>query len=147
MFMRTVSVLALLASSSLHARSCDLAIASNDQMQFDTATLEVPADCKEVTLTLTHTGTIDAKTMGHNWVLTATPAYRSVAIAGMKAGAENHYVPADDARVIAHTKVVGGGEKTTVTFPTSGLVAGGDYTFFCSFPGHWGAMKGKLVFG
>jgi azurin len=43
--------------------------------------------------------------------------------------------------------VIGGGETTTVTFPTSKLKKGGDYTFFCSFPGHWSIMKGKLTFG
>ena len=47
--------------------------------------------------------------------------------------------------LIAHTKIVGGGESTTATFPGSALKAGGDYAFFCSFPGHWAIMKGKLV--
>jgi azurin len=48
--------------------------------------------------------------------------------------------------VIAHTKVVGGGESTSVKFPVSKLTKGGDYTFFCSFPGHYGLMKGKLIY-
>ena len=26
-----------------------------------------------------------------------------------------------------------------------GLQRGGDYTYFCSFPGHWNVMRGKLV--
>jgi azurin len=33
-----------------------------------------------------------------------------------------------------------------VKFPTSALTKGGDYTFFCSFPGHAALMKGKLAF-
>ena len=65
----------------------------------------------------------------------------------MSAGLPNNYVPKDDKRIIAHTKVVGGGESTSITFPTSSLKKGGDYTFFCSFPGHWSVMKGKLTFG
>ena len=55
-------------------------------------------------------------------------------------------MPENDKRVIAHTKVIGGGQTTSVTFPTSKLVKGGDYTFFCSFPGHYGQMRGKLIF-
>jgi azurin len=55
--------------------------------------------------------------------------------------------PKNDARIIAHTKLIGGGETTTVSFPTAKLKKGGDYTFFCSFPGHWAQMKGKLTFG
>ncbi len=63
----------------------------------------------------------------------------------MKAGKEQEYVPADDDRVIAHTSMIGGGETTSVRFDTSNLESGGDYTFFCSFPGHYGMMNGKLV--
>ncbi|MNF19483.1 Azurin [compost metagenome] len=49
-----------------------------------------------------------------------------------------------DARVIAHTKVIGGGEKDSVTFDVSKLAAGTAYTYFCSFPGHFAMMKGSL---
>ncbi|HWU52342.1 MAG TPA: plastocyanin/azurin family copper-binding protein, partial [Tahibacter sp.] len=31
------------------------------------------------------------------------------------------------------------------SFAGSALKAGGDYSFFCSFPGHWAIMKGKLI--
>jgi azurin len=48
-------------------------------------------------------------------------------------------------RVIAHTKIIGGGETTKITFPGKALTAGGDYSFYCSFPGHSTMMKGKLV--
>jgi azurin len=64
---------------------------------------------------------------------------------GMPAGLEKDYVKAGDTRIIAHTKVVGGGETTSVTFPVSKLAAGTEYTYFCSFPGHWGIMKGALT--
>ena len=61
------------------------------------------------------------------------------------AGAANNYVPKDDARVIAFTPLVGGGATTRTTFSGKKLVAGTDYSFFCSFPGHSALMKGKLV--
>jgi azurin len=41
--------------------------------------------------------------------------------------------------------MIGGGESTSITFDVSELEKGGDYTYFCSFPGHWGTMNGKLV--
>lgn len=62
----------------------------------------------------------------------------------MTAGPGNDYVKPGDERVVAHTKVIGGGESTAVTFATATLAAGGDYAFFCSFPGHWAVMKGTL---
>lgn len=128
-------------------RTCALAISGDDAMKFDKAELKVDADCTEVTLTLTHAGNFAANMMGHNWVLTRAADMEGVATDGMKAGPDAGFVQAGDARVIAHTKVVGGGESTSVTFPTSVLEKGGDYAFFCSFPGHWNVMKGKLVFG
>ena len=130
-----------------YAKTCDLEIEGNDAMQFNKQSLAVAADCTEVKLTLKHSGKLPAAAMGHNWVLTETSAFQPVAQAGMTAGLPQNYVPKDDARVLAFTKIVGGGETTSVTFPTSKLKKGGDYTFFCSFPGHWSIMKGKLTFG
>jgi azurin len=40
---------------------------------------------------------------------------------------------------------VGGGESDTITFDFSKLEVGGDYTFFCSFVGHFAMMQGKFT--
>ena len=127
--------------------ACQLTIEANDRMQFNTLTMEAPASCAEITVTLTHTGQLPREGMGHNWVLTASGDFNDVANEGMKAGLANNYMPVGDTRVIAGTEIIGGGDTTSVTFSTSGMTAGGEYTYFCSFPGHWGMMKGafKLV--
>ena len=142
-----LGALSVFAPLTHAAKTCELTIEGNDAMQFNKTSLAVAADCTEVKLTLSHPGKLPAAAMGHNWVLTETSVFQAVATAGMSAGLPNNYVPKDDARVIAHTKVIGAGETATVTFPTSKLKKGGDYTFFCSFPGHWSVMKGKLTFG
>lgn len=145
---RTLLLIAGLAlAGTAQAKTCALTIGSNDQMQFDQAELKVAADCTTVELTLKHTGTLPATAMGHNWVLTETAAMRSVALAGMNAGATANYVKPGDDRVIAATPVIGGGASTKISFSTAKLKQGGDYSFFCSFPGHWNVMKGKLVYG
>ena len=138
---------ALLMSTQLQAKTCELSIDSTDQMTFTSNELKVDADCTEVKLTLNHVGKMAKNVMGHNWVLTKTADYMPVAQDGMKAGADNDYLVADDARIIAHTALIGGGESDSVTFSLEGLEAGGDYTFFCSFPGHWAIMNGKFVIG
>jgi azurin len=79
-------------------------------------------------------------------VLTKTADMQAVSTAGVSAGLDKDYLPAGDQRVIAHTKIIGGGESTSVKFKTSQLTKGGDYTFFCSFPGHSALMKGKLIY-
>lgn len=144
---RTFWVLALgglMLGSPAWSQECSLTINGNDQIQFDKKELRVSKSCKEVTVTLKHVGQLAANVMGHNWVLTATADYQAVATAGQAAGPPN-YVPAGDARVLATTTVIGGGQETSVKFDTSKLTAGGDYTYFCSFPGHFVLMNGKLI--
>lgn len=133
-------------SSMAAAKTCDVSIAGDDRMKFDKAEIVVAADCTEVNLTLKHTGKLPVTAMGHNWVLTETASFQAVATAGASAGPAANYVP-NDARVLAHTKLVGGGESTSIKFSTAALKKDGDYTFFCSFPGHWAVMKGKFKFG
>ncbi len=141
-----VSLFAVSASAFGADKVCKVDIAGNDQMQFDKKEITVAADCTEVEVTLKHTGKLPAAAMGHNWVLTKTADVAPVASDGLSAGLPKDYLKAGDARVIAHTKVIGGGQTTTVTFPTSKLTKGGAYTYFCSFPGHSTIMKGVLKF-
>lgn len=152
MFSKKMFLVPLVASLALMplfaaAKTCNVAIASNDAMQFDKKEIRIAADCTQVKLTLRHTGALPAEVMGHNWVLTTTANLEALATAAGKLPAGSDHVPKGDARVLAATKVVGGGQATTLTFATSALRKGGDYSFFCSVPGHWTMMKGKLVFG
>jgi azurin len=130
-----------------HADPCKLEISGSDQMQYDKHELLVPDSCKEVTLTLHHTGKLPREAMGHNWVLVNAADLAAVANAGMGAGLANNYVAPGDKRVLAHTKTIGGGETTSVTFSTSGLKKGADYKYLCTFPGHNALMNGVFKFG
>ena len=64
---------------------------------------------------------------------------------GQTAGEANNYVKAGDERVIAHTKLLNGGEQDSVTFDVSKLAKGEAYEYYCSFPGHYATMNGKLT--
>lgn len=127
-----------------YGQDCNQTIEGNDLIQFNLAEMRVSASCAEVTVTLRHVGMLPANAMGHNWVLAATSDYVAVAQAGQSAGPPS-FLPADDPRVIAATEIIGGGEQTSVTFDISDLEPGGDYTFFCSFPGHYVLMNGKFI--
>jgi azurin len=139
--------IALLAASAYAqaAPNCAIKLKGNDAMQFDLKTATVSASCPKVTIELAHTGKMAAQVMGHNVVISQTADMNAITAAGMKAGAAAGYVPKGDAKVIAATPVVGGGASTKASFAGSKLKAGGDYSFFCSFPGHAALMKGKLV--
>ena len=126
---------------------CQLTIEASDTMQYNMLEMSAPASCAEVTVTLVHTGRLPKEGMGHNWVLTTSEDFNGVANAGMREGLSNNYIPAGDTRVIAGSQIIGGGDSTSVTFSTSSMSVDEAYTYFCSFPGHWGMMKGsfKLV--
>jgi azurin len=126
------------------ADSCEQVIEGNDMLQFNLKEMKVSAACGSVTVTLKHTGVMAAEIMGHNWVLTTDSDFMPVATAAAGAGLENNYVPVGDDRVLSATSIIGGGEETSVTFSIGSLSAADDYTFFCSFPGHYAIMKGSF---
>lgn len=144
-FAHIVVAAAMFAAGSAIAGPCDLEIESTDAMKFSKESLSVPASCKKVTLKLVHTGKLPKASMGHNWVLVKTSDMQAVANDGIPAGPDKGYLKPGDARVLATTKLIGGGESDTVSFDTSKLKVGEAYSFFCSFPGHIGLMKGKFA--
>ncbi len=117
----------------------NIVINSNDQMKFDKSEIRVKAG-EKIKLTLNHTGELPKNAMGHNFVLLEKGT--EIADFGMKAmdAKDNEYIPSKG--VITHTKLIGGGESTTIEFTAP---AKGTYDFVCSFPGHYAMMKGKFI--
>lgn len=139
--------LLVLAGGVAHADPCKITIEGNDQMQYTAHEIAVPAECTDVELTLRHAGKLPAKVMGHDWVLAKESDMSGIVTAGLAAGASHDYLPANDKRIVAATKLVGGGESATVKFSTAALVQGARYVFFCTTPGHSTMMHGALLFG
>ena len=120
----------------------EIVIEGNDQMKYNLDRIDVRAGQK-VKLTLRHVGQLPLESMGHNWVLlkqgTDITEFATAAI-NFK---DNEYVdPSKEDQVIARTKMIGGGEESTIEFEAP---AKGIYDFICTFPGHYGMMKGKFV--
>ncbi len=129
------------AVDSTNQDKVELTLNSNDAMQFDKSEFTVSAG-QTVVLTLNHTGTMPASSMGHNFVLlTQGTSMADFATAAM-AAKDTDYIPADQSNILAHTKVIGGGESDTITFTAPEK---GTYDFLCSFPGHYSMMKGKFI--
>lgn len=144
---RSLLALGLCAAASgaaMAAPACSVDIEGNDAMQFNKASIEVSKTCKQFTVNFKHAGKLPKAAMGHNWVLAKTADVQAVAADGIPAGVDKAYIKPGDTRVIAHTKVLGPGETDSVSFAVGKLSATEAYTFFCSFPGHSGIMKGTL---
>ena len=139
----------ILAVHTVHADTdpCKVTIEGNDNMQFNLHQISVPTTCSEVELTLKHSGKLNAKVMGHDWVLAKDSDVSAIVNGGLSAGFARGFLPENEKRIVAATKVVGGGESATVRFSTGALQAGSRYMFFCTSPGHSTMMRGAFVFG
>ncbi|WP_349294193.1 MULTISPECIES: azurin [Gracilimonas] len=119
----------------------EVTIESNDRMQFDLSEIKVEAG-QTVVLTLKHVGKLPKAAMGHNWVLLKQGVDIQTFGAAASKAAGNEYIPEGTDDVIVHTKLIGGGQETTIEFTAP---EAGTYDYICSFPGHYALMKGKLI--
>lgn len=124
--------------------NCSTKIEANDMMQYNVSSIVVPSSCTNFEVTLTNTGKMPVAAMGHDFVITKKSDLAAVDADGATAGLAAGYLKADDPRVIAHTKLVAGGETTSVSFPVNKIQGDGPYEFFCSFPGHSALMHGPI---
>lgn len=113
-----------------------------DAMQFDKKEFKVKAGQK-VKLTLKHTGKYAKQAMGHNFVLLKSGVDIADFASKANLARDNEYIPKSEAAsIIAHTKLLGGGDSDTIEFTAPKK---GTYPFICSFPGHYGLMQGKFI--
>ena len=70
-------------------------------------------------------------------VIASTIIYKDI-------GIDNGFLP-ESSDILFKSKMIGGGESTTLEIDPAKLTSGTAYTFFCSFPGHWAIMKGELA--
>ena len=136
------AALVLAAPVAAHAADCSVDLEGNDAMKFNATNIDVPKSCANFTINLKHAGAMAVNVMGHNVVVAKEADMAGIAADGMAVAPE--HVKPDDARIIAHTKMLGGGETASVTFDVAKVKDGGPFKFFCSFPGHMALMQGSL---
>lgn len=119
----------------------NIVITGNDLMQFNLKEIKVKAGQK-VKLTLRHIGTLDKNVMGHNVVILKQGVDTAEFAALASTEKDNEYIPKGTQDVIVHTKIIGGGETTSIEFDAP---AAGTYDFICSFPAHFAMMNGKFI--
>jgi azurin len=142
--LRPIAALAasvVLGAASAFAAPRVIEITANDQMKFSVATIEATAG-EELKVVLNNVGTLPKEAMGHNWVLLKAGAdVAGFATAAMMAKDTDYIPAAKKGDVVASIPVLGPKKSGEVTFKAP---AAGEYTFICSFPGHYMLMKGTL---
>jgi azurin len=127
----------------ISAQEAKILITASDQMVYDTKEFEV-TEGQKVILVLKNIGKIPVTAMGHNLVILDKGSMLPVFAAKCGAAKATNYVPQDaesKKQIIAHTKLIGGGQFDKITFTAP---AAGSYPFFCSYPGHFSEMKGIM---
>lgn len=130
------------ATAEANANEAVITLNAGDDMKFDLSEIKVK-EGQTVKLTLTHTGKMAKTAMGHNFVLLAQGVVLVDFAGKAMAASGTDYIPAgSEKEVIAHTKLIGGGESDTIEFTAP---AKGSYEFLCSFAGHSALMKGTFI--
>ena len=119
-----------------------LRIEVDDRIRYSVTRFEVVTG-ERVTLELVHTGQLSKQAMGHNVVILA-PGTDLTAFALSAATARaTDFIPGEsDEQILAHTELIGGGETTALDFVAP---APGRYEYLCTFPGHFGMMRGEMI--
>jgi len=120
----------------------DVVIEASDNMRFNMKRIVVKGG-EKVKITLKHVGTMSKDLMGHNLVILKKGVKMNDFAQKANAAKDTEYIPAgSEGDIVAHTKMIGGGEETVIEFDAP---EAGEYNFLCSFPAHYAIMKGKFV--
>jgi azurin len=120
-----------------------ITIGANDQMKFEPATIQAKVG-EKLRIVLKPAGTMPKIAMSHNFVI-LKPGANDAKFAEASAMARPDFIaPALKAQVLVATPMAGNGETVSADFTAPAKP--GQYTFICTFPGHFAAgMKGVLV--
>ena len=143
MFKSFVLLFSLILSSNIFA-ACAVEVSSSDNLKFNKNKLTINSSCVEFKINFKHNGEMAAKTAGHNVVITESRHFESVVSKiDMSLGESSGFL-LNMKEIIAKTAIIGGGSQVSVTIDATKLSKKNNYTFFCSFPGHYGVMKGVV---
>ena len=122
-----------------------IVIESNDLMKFDKSAINVEKG-KVYEITLKNVGKLPKVAMGHNLIILKPGinalTFGQALITKYGATVQNEWNPVKGSMLILkQTKMLGPGEQETlkIKFDKSGA-----YHYLCSFPGHFGQMRGII---
>lgn len=114
-----------------------------DQMKFNVTEINA-APGETIRIVFTTVSNLPKAAMSHNVVVLDRETDVEAFANASAMARDNEYIAPDfEDQVIAATPLAGGGETVEVTFTVP--KEAGEYTYICSFPGHFlGGMKGTL---
>lgn len=142
-----IAAACLLAATSASGQAPDastIEIEVADNLKFNPATIQARPG-ERLRIVLKSVGKMPRTAIMHNVVLLKKGATPSVFVDRSRAAPEAGYIdPALKDQVLASTAMIAAGETAEVTFEAPPQA--GEYTFVCTFPGHFRfGMKGLLA--
>ncbi|MEX0648835.1 MAG: plastocyanin/azurin family copper-binding protein [Balneolaceae bacterium] len=121
----------------------EFTIKGTDNMKFDVSLIEASPG-ETIRITLETVSNMPPQAMAHNIaVVDLDVDVDAFVMASMSARDTEYIAPEYADKVIAHTKMISGGETSVIEFTMPDTP--GDYEFVCTFPGHYyGGMKGII---
>lgn len=145
LFLSVTMSLTFMSGISL-AKKCKLTVEGDDEILYNVGDIKIDEECTSLKLTLKHVGNQNKVMMGHNWVLTLKSDAYDVAKNGLEAGFNKDFIKENDNKVVARTKLLGGGQEDVIDIDLTKLIEGEEYVFFCLFPAHYFTMRGKFIY-
>ena len=135
---------ASILATSVFASNCEIKIEGSDMMKYDVAEITLDTSCEQTKISLKHAGKLPINAMGHNVVIVEEKNLSKITQQiNFSLGVEKGYLPESE-DIIFISAMVGGGDTTELEMDMSKLDKTKSYVFFCSFPGHWSLMRGKI---
>lgn len=118
-------------------------IIGTDDMKFSVTTIAAKPG-EQIRVRLMVKGGMPKIAMAHNFVLLAKGADTLKFVNAAALARTTDFIPPEmKAQVLASTTLAGAGETVEVTFKAP--TAPGEYTYLCTFPGHFQSMRGTLT--
>ena len=135
---------ASILATSVFASNCEIKIEGSDMMKYDIAEITLDTSCEKTNISLKHAGKLPINAMGHYVVIVEEKNLNKITQQiNFSLGVEKGYLPKSEDIIFIST-MVGGGDTTELEMDMSKLDKTKSYVFFCSFPGHWALMRGKI---
>ncbi len=140
-----LTLLLIFTTTATFAQSAKVVtMKGTNQLRFTVEHIEASPGQK-ITVKLTNDTTLPANAMSHDFVLLKQSTDpKAFATTAAKYKDQDYVAPGSKDQIIARTDMASGGQTVEVTF--NAPKKPGDYTYICTFPGHYLAgMKGTLT--
>lgn len=137
-FLATICFITMLwlPSAKSASLSCDITISADDKMQYSLNEIKIPLTCEKFFVYFKN----DSKYLKHNFLISLEEDIKLLA-----EDIDKNYMPNNKKKVLFGTELINPNSQITLVIDSSKFIKDKTYIFWCSFPGHYLKMRGKII--